>query len=135
MSYRILFLEDEEDLVEDLPRLYKQRGIEIVGTISIPDALRLLKEEHFDAVLLDIIMPPTEDMDAERVDYGRRTGVEVVRRMKKIKPHIPIVALTVITDPEIRTEIYKAGVKTIINKPADPERIYEELQRVLKQSR
>lgn len=76
--YKVLFLEDERYLVQDLPRLLKSKGLNMIGTTSITEALELFAKEKFDAVLLDIMMPPAEDMDAEALDYGRETGVEVV---------------------------------------------------------
>ena len=127
---RILFLEDEKDLVEYLPSLLKGKGLEVIGTTSIDQALEWLAQEPFDAVLLDIMMPPAENMKAEQLDYGRETGVEVVRRMRAIKPQVPIVAFTVLTDPEIRAKVQAAGVTRILNKPIEPEQIAEVLLQV-----
>jgi CheY-like chemotaxis protein len=128
---RVLFLEDEEDLVLYLPRVLKE-DLEIVGTTSIDEALRRFAEEDFDAVLLDIVMPPADDMDAEQLNYGRVTGVEIARRMKDIKPNVPIVAFTVVTDPEIRAEMWKAGIDQIISKPSEPDQIAYGLWRVIR---
>jgi CheY-like chemotaxis protein len=129
--HRILFLEDEGDLVQYLPRLLKERDLEVVATSSIPEALKKFEKEHFDAVLLDIMMPPSEDMDAEALDFGRKTGIEVTQRMKKIKPNVPIVAFTVLTDPEIQAQMRKAGVTKICNKPSEVEQINDALRQVI----
>jgi len=128
---RVLFLEDEEDLVLYLPRLFKE-DLEIVGTTSIDEALRQFAEEDFDAVLLDIVMPPADDMDAEQLDYGRMTGVEVARRMGAMKPDVPIVAFTVLTDPQILREAWEAGVVRIINKPAEADQVADALWQVIR---
>jgi CheY-like chemotaxis protein len=128
---RILLLEDEEILVENIPLLLKERGLEVVGITSIDRALELLGREDFDMVLLDIMMPPTEDMDAEKVDYGRETGVEVARRMKAVKPDVPIIAFTVLTDPQIQAEMREAGIIEVINKPVEPDQIADKLWQVL----
>ena len=132
---RVLFLEDEEDLVEYLPHLLKEKALEVIGTASIDEALERLATEDFDAVLLDVMMTPTEDMDAEELDYGRETGVEVARRMKATKPDVPIVAFTVITDSEILTELREARVTKILNKPAEPEQITDALWQVIRTKR
>lgn len=129
---RILFLEDEEDLGMYLPLLLKEKSLEVISTTSITQALEWLAKESFDAVLLDIMMPPTEDMDAENLDYGRETGVEVAQRMRAIRPDVPIVALTVLTDSEILTKVWKAGVTEILNKPSEPEQIVDVLQQVIR---
>jgi CheY-like chemotaxis protein len=129
---KILFLENEEDLIENLPPLLKLKGLEIIPFDSIPEALDQLAQEHFDAVLLDVMMPPSEDMDAEKLDYGRMTGVEVARRIKSINQEIPIIAFTVLTDSEILDNIRKAGVVKIIHKPSEPDQIAETIWQVLK---
>lgn len=126
---RILFLEDEADPVEHLPLLLREKRIEVSGTTSIAEALERLRGEPFDAVLLDIMMPPAEDMDAEALAYGRETGVEVARRMKAIRPEVPIIALTVTTDKDIQTRMWQAGIVEILNKPAETDLIAEVLLR------
>jgi CheY-like chemotaxis protein len=125
---RVLYLEDEEDALEILPFLLERDGIEIAGTSSIEEALEWVAGQSFDAVLLDIMMPPAEDMDDEDLDYGRLTGIEVARRIKAIKPDLPIIALTVLTDPEIRAQIAGAGVDKIVNKPCEPDVIRTALE-------
>ena len=127
---KILYLEDEEGLVQFLPLVLKEKGLEVISTLSIKDALQKLASEDFDAVLLDIMMPPTEDMDAETLDYGRETGIEVARRMKRIKPKTPIIAFTVITDSKLLEKIRKAGIATVLNKPAEIDQIVQALDQV-----
>ena len=97
-------LEDEEDLVEYLPPILKDKGLEVIGTTSITEALELLAKEPFDVVLLDIKMPPAEDMGGEQIDYRRGPSVEVARRMKAIKPEVPIIALTMMGDPDSQVQ-------------------------------
>jgi CheY-like chemotaxis protein len=131
---RVLFLEDEPYLVDTLPTVlenkYRDWQLEVVGLASITQALARLADEEFDAVLLDISMPPTEDMDFDAVEYGRLTGVAVAKRIKEVKPDLPIVALTVVSDESMKQKMLKAGIETIINKPADIDLIAQTLFRV-----
>ena len=115
--YRILYIEDEIDMVEDLPPVLKELGLDVTARTSIEEAFQLFSEESFDAVLLDICMPPSESIPPDKVEYGRETGIEVARRLKKQKPEVPIVALTVVNDPEIKARMLDAGICRIINKP------------------
>jgi CheY-like chemotaxis protein len=130
----VLFLEDEPRLVQNLPSLLKPKGLDLVATTSIQEALQWFGEHTYDAVLLDTIMPPTEDMDAEALGYGLETGVEVARRMKALKPQVPVIALTVMHDPEIQRRMREAGIVDIINKPAEPDQIAEVLLRHIRRS-
>ncbi|MGC1377183.1 MAG: response regulator [Anaerolineales bacterium] len=129
---KILYLEDEQDLVDLLPMLLKGKGLEVFATTSIEEALERFTEEKFDAVLLDIMMQPADDMDAEKLDYGRKTGIEVARRMMALKPEIPIVAFTVMTDEKIMDEIRRAKVMHIIHKPSELDQIVVTLAQVTK---
>jgi CheY-like chemotaxis protein len=129
---RVLFLEDEIMLVEHLPILLREKGMEVSSTASVHDALDKFANESFDAVLLDIMMPPAEDMNAERLNYGRMTGVEVARRMKDIKPDVPIVVFTVLTNPEVWKELWEAGVARIVNKPSEVDTVADALWQVIR---
>jgi DNA-binding NarL/FixJ family response regulator len=78
-------------------------------------------------VLLDIMMPEPENMDSEKVEHGRETGVELARRFKARKPDVPIVALTVVRDPEIVARMNDAGIRRIVIKPADADAVAQAL--------
>jgi DNA-binding response OmpR family regulator len=129
-SKRILFLEDEEELVADMPSVMGRFGFQIDATADINEALSWFNTRQYDAVLLDIAMQPTNDMDAAALGWGRETGVEVARRMHKSKSHVPLIALTVIRDDQIRSRMREAGICKIINKPAEVQQIADELRSV-----
>ena len=115
MMKRILFIEDEKFFLEELQ--IALADYEITPAYSAPSGMELVQSEDFDAVLLDIMMPPPDDMNPECVDYGRSTGVELCRRIKNLKPELPIVVLTVVRDPVILERIKEAGATKVINKP------------------
>lgn len=129
---RVLFIEDEEELVRDLPPILESKGFEVTATTDIREALRLFAESDFDVVLTDIAMPPASDMNSKALAYGRETGIEVARRLREAKPQIPIVALTVIRDPKIVSRMRKAGIRYILQKPQELQRIVETLQKAMR---
>lgn len=129
---KILYLEDEDVLVDVLTELLQLLGWEVKSTKSIPDALQWFQEQDFDIVLLDIMMTPAEGMDSKKVDYGRETGIEVARQMYELKPSVPIVAFTVLRDEQLRAKIFQAGAVDIINKPAEFDDIRIRLQQALR---
>lgn len=129
MKKRILFIEDEEFLLEQLQMALSE--YDIVPANSAQKGIELAQTMQFDAVLLDIMMPPSDDMDPEMVGYGRATGVEVCRRLRSEHPDVPIVVLSVVRDRKILNRIKDAGANEIINKPAPPSRIAEVLGEVL----
>ena len=129
MKRRILFIEDEMFFLEQLQMALTD--YEITPAYSAPKGMELIQSEEFDAVLLDIMMSPSDDMDPEFVDYGRSTGVELCRRIKSAKPELPVIALTVVRDPGILERIKEAGASKVLNKPASSGMVSAVLEEVL----
>jgi two-component system NtrC family response regulator len=128
----VLFIDDEKKLVENAAPVLEAKGFEVLATTDIAKAIDAFANKNFDIVLVDIAMPPTSDMDAKALSYGRETGIEVIRRLRAIKSNVPIVVLTVIRDTAILSRIREAGVSQILNKPEEPERIADVLKRMVK---
>ena len=129
MKKRILFIEDERFFLEQLQMALTD--YEITPAYSAVKGMELIQNGDFDAVLLDIMMSPLYDMNPECVNYGRTTGVELCRRIRDLKPNLPIVVLTVVRDPEILERIADAGADRIINKPVPASTISASLDEVL----
>ncbi len=133
--HRVLFIDDEPDAAEDFSFLLRPYGLEVVAKQSIEEALVLFRKERYDAVLVDICMPPTAYMSGAVVEHGRETGLEVARRLKKLKPNVPIVAFTVVSDPEIMGRMRQAGICDVIHKPSLAEAVAEALQNAVLRAR
>ena len=129
MSKRVLFIEDEKFFLEGLQ--IALTDYEIIPAYSAPRGMELMQDGDFDAVLLDIMMPPAEDMNPEDVGYGRTTGVELCRRIRNLKPELPIVVLTVVRDPGILAEIQAAGASKVLNKPVSSGMVRDSLEEIL----
>ena len=129
MKKRILFIEDEKFFSEELQ--IALTDYEITPAYSAPSGMELAQNEDFDAVLLDIMMPPPADMNPERVGYGRSTGVELCRMIKEIKPHLPIVIISVVRDPAILERIKTVGADRVINKPVSSSEVSAILDEIL----
>lgn len=77
----ILIVDDEKDFVEILTKRLTKRGFKVSKAYSGGEAIRLLRKEDFDLVILDLKM---EDMD----------GLEVLNILKKMLPSLPVVMLS-----------------------------------------
>ncbi|MDQ1327021.1 MAG: hypothetical protein QG641_301 [Candidatus Poribacteria bacterium] len=129
MKKKVLYIEDEKFLLEQIQIALED--FDIVPASSAVKGMELVNQMDFDAVLLDIMMPPPDDIDPEIVGYGRTTGVEICRRIRNLKPHLPIVILSVARDPGILGKIKDAGANEILHKPALPNKIIETLNKVI----
>lgn len=98
-------------------------GIEVTTAASGRDALALLQQQGFDAVLLDVQMP---EMD----------GLEVARRIR-LQPQwqdLPVLALTAQARVEDRSAILASGMNGHLTKPLDAQLLFNTLCQVLGRS-
>lgn len=78
---RVLFVDDEDELVSAVVERLEIRGLEAVGETSGSAALERLEREAFDVVVVDVKMP----------GIG---GLEVIRRIKDHKPDLEVILLS-----------------------------------------
>ena len=121
----ILIIDD--DLGEFLPGLRQAlKQYRLHFAYSGRDGLELLRTNpQIALVLLDIKMPP----DFAQVDT--REGVEVLKRLKKERPDVPAIMLTVLTDVDLVVESIQAGAFHYITKPIDRDKLRDTVKRAL----
>jgi DNA-binding response OmpR family regulator len=78
---RMLFVDDEEELVSALTERLELRGIITVGATRGAEALEYIDGQDFDIVVLDVKMP----------GLG---GLEVIERIKAAHPGLPVILLS-----------------------------------------
>jgi PleD family two-component response regulator len=105
---KILIVDDNMNNVQVLAGILENNGFDLEFALNGPDALQWLEDEHFDLVLLDIMMPVMD-------------GFEVCRIIRdKEKTHeIPIIFLTAKTDRESLMRGFKCGGNDYLSKPYD----------------
>ena len=104
----ILVVDDEESLADMLTTALRFAGYEVNSEPTGFDALRTIKAEPPDLIVLDVNLP---DID----------GFEVCRRLKA-KPktaHIPVVMVTALSDIHDRVKGLEAGADDFLTKPVD----------------
>jgi DNA-binding response OmpR family regulator len=129
----VLVVEDEQDLLEDLPLLFETYGFMAQATGNFDEAYELLRNGHFDCVLLDLKMPPGADMSDEEADNGRRTGMVVCRTIRRMCPDVPILVVTSVRDRNEHSLAVKAGASYVIQKPCYPDEIVNRMKALMKQ--
>lgn len=90
---RILFVEDEMNLVDMYHAYFEQKGYDFLSTPDIEEALHVTQFEQPDVILLDLIIPKIENgvvhMDAEQ-GY---VFLEKVKKNPKTK-NVPVIIFT-----------------------------------------
>jgi DNA-binding response OmpR family regulator len=106
---RILVVDDLADNRAVLERRLARRHHQVVTAASGEAALRLLREQPFDLVLLDVLMP---DVD----------GFEVLERMKSSAAtrDIPVIMISALDDLSSVVRCIEHGAEDYLAKPFDP---------------
>lgn len=120
MNSRILIVEDEAKLREVLCDYFCSKGDLPVAANNGTDALRLIDENTFDAVLLDIMMPELD-------------GLSVCRAVRKTND-VPIIFLTALSDEEDKLLGYASGADDYVTKPFSMSVLYAKTLALIKRN-
>ena len=121
-SGRILYIEDEYDMIELVRLILGRKGFEVKGIANGRDGLAAAWQDPPDLVLLDLMM---HDMD----------GWEVYQQMKanEATRDVPVIVLTAKAQSIDRVlGLHVAKVDDYISKPFNPQELLESVERVLK---
>jgi CheY-like chemotaxis protein len=95
---------------------------EVVEANSGPTALTLLREQTFDVVLMDMVMPDMSGLDATRI-LRQDFPVPVCQ--------LPVLALTASVNPLDHEQCLAAGMNDVLPKPLDATQIVAKIAKVL----
>ena len=115
---RILWVDDEVDMLRPHTRLLTSSGYDVDTVMNGNDALELLEAESYDLVLLDEQMP------------GLR-GIEVLERMRRRGRRVPVVMVTKSEADSTMHEAIGREVDDYIVKPTSPRQVLSVVTRLL----
>ena len=104
----------EDDMVNFLyvKELLKSSNRNILHVENGLEAVELVEtNDNIDLILMDIKLPVMN-------------GYEATRKIKKIKPHLPVIALTAYALPEDEKKAKNAGCDDYISKPINKEKLF-----------
>ena len=128
MNILVLVVDDEPD-VEALFRQQFRRDLRAQRFVmdfanSAADALTLVAstiEQSLILILSDINMPGM-------------TGLEMLPRVKELRPDVPVITITAYGDPETRRKAIAGGASDLLTKPIDFALLREEIDTRLAQA-
>jgi len=115
---KFLVVDDEKGVSDQLKDFFGKRGYNVFAATSGDEALRLVKKEKPNIIILDIVM------------VGM-TGIEVLREIKKINPKIRVVMLTALEDDKTRSICKELGASAYITKPYNFEDVLKAVRKLV----
>ena len=110
MNAKILWVDDEIDLLKPHIIFLEQKEYEVSTAVSGSEALDMVDEEDFDIVFLDENMPGL-------------TGIETLEKMKVKYPATPVVMITKSEEESIMEEAIGSNIADYLIKPVKPNQI------------
>lgn len=116
---KILVVEDDPLNLELIKVTLKPTGVTMLSAEDGEEALNLFRKNlDIDLVLLDIRLPYVD-------------GYSVAKQMKKLRPHIPILAYSAYAMDKEKSRAGEAGIDRYISKPARPVEILKAISVLL----
>jgi len=123
---RVLLVEDNEINQQIAVELLEQAGCVVITANNGKEALDILQQQQFDAVLMDIQMPIMDGLEAAR--RARDLSVPGIRAL-------PILAMTAHGLKSDIEKSFQAGMQEHLTKPIDPKLMYESLAKWIRSGR
>jgi PAS domain S-box-containing protein len=121
---RVLFVDDEEDLVANARRGLARLGYRVTGMTDPGRALKALREEprDFDVVVTDQAMPGM-------------SGLALARDLLELRPDLPIILCSGFLSDEATRAARAIGIRGVLAKPYGPRALAQALHEVFADER
>ncbi len=118
----IHIIDDEPIIHEVLGDLLTSEGYSVVNSSNGKEALEKHSSQSFELVLLDLLMPGID-------------GIEVLKRLKKIDPHMVIIIITAYASVESAISAMKMGAFDYVQKPFKHDGLLLTVERAIEHKR
>ena len=121
MQNYLLVVDDEDDIRELLEFDLSHSGYIVDSARDGQEALEKALENNYDLILLDVMMP-------------KMNGYEVCKRLRAVKPNLPILMLTAKGTIQDKTTGFNSGVDDYIVKPFDVQEVVLRVRALLRRN-
>src|SRR6266567_7420561 len=121
MSTRILIIDDDTRLTAMVCDYLGTAGFSVAASATAFEGQQRLKREHFDALVLDLMLPDSD-------------GLEVCRHIRQTS-EVPILMLTARGDAMDRVVGLEIGADDYLPKPFEPRELLARLRAILRRGK
>jgi two-component system OmpR family response regulator len=115
MTDKVLLVDDEKDFLDALAERMRTRDIDVTKSTSAKDALKKVETGSYDAVVLDLLMP---EMD----------GLEALKILLAKDPKLQVILLTGHATVQKGVEAMKLGAMELLEKPTNFETLMDRIK-------
>jgi DNA-binding NtrC family response regulator len=112
---RALLADDQRDVLEALRLLLKGEGFEIRTATAPDEIVEQISDQDFDVLLMDL--------NYTRDTTSGREGIDLLERIRKLDPALPVVVMTAWASVELAVEAMRRGARDFVEKPWDNHRL------------
>jgi DNA-binding response OmpR family regulator len=106
-SFKILVIDDEAPVAGVLSRKLKEYGFQVWNAYNVEEALFWVEEEHFDVILVDLVLPGV-------------SGYSIINYLRGMT-HSSIFAMTGYASENTLRDVELLGAQGLLSKPFDME--------------
>ena len=118
---RILLVEDEEHIQETVKLNLELEGYEVVATDNGRDAIKYTKEQHFDLLVLDVMLPEVD-------------GFQILEQVRLTNREVPVIFLTAKDTAQDRITGLRKGADDYLTKPFVLEELLLRVERLIQRT-
>ena len=112
----LLWVDDEIELLKAHIIFLEKKGYEVITVSNGPDAIDQCRQQTFDLILLDEMMPGL-------------SGLETLQQIKEIQPATPVVMCTKSEEENIMDQAIGSKIADYLIKPVNPSQILLSLKK------
>ncbi|WP_448658865.1 response regulator [Sphingomonas sp. CJ99] len=118
---KVLFIEDDAMNRRVVSDMLDVAGASMVEAPLAEDGLRLINDQDFDVVLVDLRMPGMDGMEA----------IRHIRARPDAKAALPLIVVTADTAVDLRDRCLAAGADEVLFKPVAMDALFEAMGRIM----
>ncbi len=122
MSGRVLIIDDEPGIREELADVLDGRGFDVDACADPEQAIERMRQSEIDVVLTDIRL-------------GAHNGIDLCHRLVELRPEVPVIVMTAYGSMDLAVAAIRAGAHDFVTKPFNVDALCFALERAVKHRR
>lgn len=119
MTPKVLIVDDEENMLKLLKKILTKDGFDVRTAENGTEALRFVREEAFDLIISDLVMPMID-------------GMNLMKEVKSRHPDIQFILITAHGSIESAVQAMKVGAFDYLTKPFQKDEILLSVRKAIK---